>query len=602
MKRRKGNALIILLSLIGIIAAAAVGPVYGQGEFLFLDEIEPGMRGIGKTIIAGDEIREFTVEVLGVIDNPGGEADFIVVRVSGEVIGLSGGIAQGMSGSPIYIDGKLIGALSRAAAWAKVITPVGLVTPIEQMLEVIAALPGGRAASEPAKGAVLAGVTLVEVDAPPSLATIAGAPDTIFAHPVIAPLLVTGLAGRSLDMLMDGIGIEEGPAGLLREFLPLSIPSSMRGLSSFGLRLAPFAGGTGGATSPRPPLQPGSSIGVALTRGDVTIGALGTLTYIEGNTLVGFGHPFLSGGRIAFPLTNVHIYTTIAAFDISFKIGSLRESIGTILEDRMAGVGGIIGKETDLVDLSFGVVDLDRNITRNFQIEVVDEPRLMGTLLLSTGFAAIDATLDRIGQGTVEVTYRIIGDGMPFPLERRDIFISTNDIAVYPPWQLAGIVSFLQYNDFADPKITRITASMQITQELNAMRINRLVLDQDFYYPGDTIHYTVELQTFRGETRVVEGTIDIPDGLLGDSIIVVRAYSGPRLVEEGETPIVFESLADIIERIEGLPSHDTLTVELFAWDYIRDGLRGIGRVRTEFTGYFLYAELEVEVPLFMPED
>jgi hypothetical protein len=166
---------------------------------------------------------------------------------------------------------------------------------------------------------------------------------------------------------------------------------------------------------------------------------------------------------------------------------------------------------------------------------------------------------------------------------------------------LAGIVNFLQYNDFQDPEITRIAASMQITQEIRAVHINHLELDQDFYYPGDTIYYTVELLTYHGEKQTQEGEITIPIGLMADDI-TVRAYSGPRLIEEGESPIEFDSLADIIERIEELPSYDTLTVELFAWDYMSpSGLQGIDKVRTEITGYFLYDEREVresdEVPL-----
>jgi hypothetical protein len=225
----------------------------------------------------------------------------------------------------------------------------------------------------------------------------------------------------------------------------------------------------------------------------------------------------------------------------------------------------------------------------------------MPNLLLATGFEAIDATLDRIGQGTVEVSYQILGDGMPFPLERHDIFLSTQDIAIYPPWQLAGIVNFLQYNDFQDPEITRIAASMQITQEIKAMHINHLELDQYAYAPGDTIYYTVELQTYHGEIQTQEGEITIPIDLLADDI-TVRAYSGPRFLEEGESPVEFESLGELIEAVEELPSYDTLTVELFAWDYMSpSGLQGIDKVRTEITGYFLYDEREVSVPLFLPE-
>ena len=595
MKRITSMVAITLL----IAGIAVTGLAYDRGDFLFLDEIELGMHGIGKTIVAGDVISEFNVEILGVIDEPGERTDFIVVRVSGEAIGRSGGIAQGMSGSPVYIDGKMIGALSRAASWSKEITPIGLVTPIEQMLGIIDVINGTSIASRPSEETLLTGVSLAEVDAPPTITALQAAPDTIFAYPVSSPLLVTGLSGRALETLMDGTTTP--PDCLLSNFLPTGLPSTVSGLSSFGLRLNPIAGGATGNTDGGAPLQPGSAIGVALASGDVTIGALGTLTYEEGNAIVGFGHPFLSNGTAAFPLTTVHIYDTMKAYDASFKLGTLGESIGTILEDRMPGIGGRIGEEPELIDLSLGVLDLDRNRSQNFRIDLVDEPRIMPNLLLATGFEAIDATLDRIGQGTVEVSYQILGDGMPFPLERHDLFLSTQDVAIYPPWQLAGIVNFLQYNDFQDPEITRIAASMQITQEIRAMHINHLELDQNAYAPGDTVHYTIELQTYHGEKQTQEGEITIPIDLLADDI-TVRAYSGPRFLEEGESPVEFESLGELIEAIEELPSYDTLTVELFAWDYTSpNGLQGIDKVRTEITGYFLYDEREVSVPLFLPE-
>ncbi len=162
----KQVTIVVVIALL-IVGTAVAGLAYDRKGFLFLNEIESGMHGTGKTIVAGNVISEFTVEVLGVIDEPGEHSDFIVVRVSGEAIGRSGGIAQGMSGSPIYIGGKLIGALSRAAAWSKEITPIGLVTPIEQMLQIIDSLNGKPVSSRPSKEVILSGVTLVEAVAPP---------------------------------------------------------------------------------------------------------------------------------------------------------------------------------------------------------------------------------------------------------------------------------------------------------------------------------------------------------------------------------------------------------------------------------------------------
>ena len=587
-----------------MIAACSVALAYDRSEFLFLDEIEAGMAGIGKTIVADDVIDEFGVEVLGVIDQPGTLSDFIVVRVSGEAIGRSGGIAHGMSGSPVYVNGKLIGALSRAGSWSKEITPIGLVTPIEPMLAVIETASVARLASAPNASSVLRDVAVVERLLPPGPSLVAALPDAIFAYPVDTPLIAAGLTGRSRDLLMDGATAQEAPEGWIGDFLSVDVGPEFDGLSALSLTLLPMAAYQPATSSiDAASLEPGSSIGVALATGDLPIGALGTLTFRDGDTLVGFGHPFISNGASHFPMTTVSVIDTMKSFQASFKLGTLGDTIGTVFEDRTAAIGGRVGPLADTIELSLGVHDLDRAVTETYEVGLINEPHLIPELLLSTGFEAIDTTLDRIGPGTVEVSYQILGDGMPTPLERTDIFLSSVDVAVYPPWQLAGIVAFLQYNAFDDPKITRIAASMSITEEIKGVRINNLEIDDWIYAPGDTVSFRVELQTYQGEMKIEEGEIVIPGDLYSDYVIV-RAYGGPRYLEGGESPPAFVDLADMIDTVESLPSYDRLTVELFAIDPYSpysDALYGVTEVTYDFPGYVIYDEWEATALLTEPQ-
>ncbi|MCX6092013.1 MAG: hypothetical protein NTX23_04000 [Candidatus Bipolaricaulota bacterium] len=595
-----------------VVALASIGGSAAQrSEFLYLNEIKVGMTGIGKTVVAGDVISEFAAEVLGVIDEPGTLSDFIVVRVSGEAIGRSGGIAQGMSGSPIYVGGKLIGALSRAATWSKEITPIGLVTPIEPMLAV---LDSAKTVSmAPDAGSVLDGVLLVERPFAPSAAEVAAQPDAIFSYPVSTPLIAVGLSARSASALMGGESSMARPQGTLHDFLPAqSMAPAIAGLSSLSLELLPLAGaaavsgnaGTGAASSATAPvLTPGGSLGVALVSGDITVGALGTVTYVDGNGVIGFGHPFISNGVSAFPLTTATIIDTMKALDASFKLGTIGKTIGVISEDRMAAIGGRIGGQASTIDLELSVDNLDDHARRTLKARVVDEPRLLPELLLSSGFEAIDSVLDRVGAGTVEVTYQITGDGMPSSLERKDVFLSTSDIALYPPWQLAEIVAFLQYNEFADPKITQISASMRVTSELRAIRIESLMLDNVVYSPGDTIQFTLVMQTFQGERIVRTGELTIPEDLMANDL-VVRAYGGPRMIEKGEAPDTFESLADVIHLLETIPTYETATVELFAVDpYLSssgEALYGVAKASHDYPGYVVYDERDVRALLLSP--
>jgi hypothetical protein len=563
-----------------LIFTAVAGFAYDRDEFLFLDEIEAGMAGIGKTIVAGTEIEAFDVTIVGVIDKPGTYDDFIIARASGSVIDRSGGIAHGMSGSPVYIDGKLIGALSRAWHWEKDPTPLFLITPIENMLEVIDDVNARS-------GDFGSSVTSIEDG---------NAQEDVSSQNNTTALWVSGLSGRALDLLMDGVDPQDVPGGLIGEFLSLGIAPSLQGLSSYGLSLVPFSGGvTGDASDEDPPLEAGSAFGVALALGDVDIGSGGTITYRDGDTLVGFGHNFLFGGDVAFPLTTAKIYDTISGYDASYKLGSLGEPVGAILEDRWAGIGGVIGPSVEMVDLSYGIENDDTRAQRDLAIQLVDAPDLMFPLLLATGFEAIDHSLDRVGPGTVSVEYRISGDGMPFPLERHDVFLSTLDIALYPPWQLAWLVTILQYNAFADPEIDDIEVEMDVTEDLRAMQINHLELDSPIYKPGDIVQYWVELQTYQGEKKIVNGALRIPEELTGD-FIIVRAYSGPRAREKGETAKEFADLGELIQEIKQIPSYDTLTVELFALDLFSpytDALYGIEEEATDFPSYYLYGEREV---------
>lgn len=597
MIRRSSIAVaLIVLSMAACVAA------YERSEFLFLDEVRIGMEGVGKTVVAGNEISEFSAEVLGVIDQPGTLSDFIVVRVSGEAIGRSGGIAQGMSGSPITVDGKLIGALSRAASWSKEITPIGLVTPIEPMLAVLDAA-ADVARHEPDPGATLAGIKLVDGVEPPDPRVAAAAGDTIFSYPVQTPIIASGLNGRAMEILMNGDRAVGRPAGTVADFLPAAWGAEVAGLSAMRLTLLPLSGGTVPGVPNPAPLEAGGAFGVALVTGDLSVGALGTVTYRDEVNLIGFGHPFLSNGGSSFPLTDVTIYDTMKSLEASFKLGTLGAPVGTIDEDRTAAVGGRVGAIADTIELYLGVHDIDRDRADTFAMQVVDEPRLMPELLLASGFEAIDSTLDRVGQGTVTVTYEISGSGMPFPLERRDVFLSSRDIAVYPPWQLASIVSFLQYNEFADPGIDRIAATMDVTSALEGVRIEDLELDGFVYAPGDTIQFRVMLQSFQGDALVKEGEIQIPETLDADYLLV-RAYGGPRGLERGEEPVTFQGLGDLIEAIEEIPSYETLTVELFAVDpysAYADALYGVAEATFEFPSIVVYDEREVSAVLLPPD-
>jgi len=551
------------LVLVGVLGQMAVGaPV----EIIPLSQVQAGMRGWGLTVVAGTEVSRFEVEVIGVIDEPGEQNDFIVIRAYGDAVERSGGIAQGMSGSPVYLEGKLAGALSRAAMWsAEPERPLGLVTPIEAMLKVLAEVkqqaPEGPPQEEPPIPKELQKMGILQFE-PCATPPESLKPATLYLLPPWRARL-SGLIG-------PGVGrIIQAPP------------------------LAP--------DSEAVPFSPGTPVGVGLLSGDVSLGALGTVTLVVGDAVLAFGHPFLFSGCTDYFLTSAYVFDTVAALDAPYKLGSLGDVRGSVLADRWAAIGGLAGRLPATVDLKLSVWDETRGQGSELAASMVREPRYSGLLFYITGLEATDRALDRIGPGTVSVRYRIEGEGLPWPLERHNVFLSTEDIALYVPWEAAIVADILEYNEFTDPGLLRIDLDATITDELSAIHILDLKTDKGSYLPGDIVRFTVYLQDWRGEVTSWSGEFPLPDGL-DTPYVELRAYGGPRSIEKGEEAPLIDSIAALVDYIEGIPSYDTLTVELFALDPISElmgepWMYGVGDVSVSVGRAVVYDQVSLILPV-----
>lgn len=561
-------------------------------ETIPLGEIRPGMVGYGLTVVKGTEISRFEVEVIDVLDEPGERNDFIVVRVYGDAIQRSGGIAAGMSGSPVYLGGKLAGALSRAATWSlDREKPLGLVTPIASMLKILDEL-GQEEIPVPLDGNLQAlGIERVLlVSGPPEFVP----PRALVAWPLSAPVMASGLSPRALALLRDGVDLGLQGHPLLERFSLGRLRLS--GLKDLGLHQV-LAAPAGGSTPPMA-FEAGAPVGVALSMGDVVIGALGTVTLVDGPRVLAFGHPFLFTGNSRYFLTGATILDTVAAYDVSYKFGSLAELRGGVFADRWAGIGG----RTDRVPMAVDVgIEVGGEGQGRISARLVDEARLTPLLFYVAGVEAVDSALDRIGPGTAEVEYTIAGRGLPRPLTRKNVFLSTADVAAFVPWEAALVLEVLAYNEFRDPGLTSVQLKAEVDPALKAVEILDLATDRASYRPGDTVEFTVLVRHWRGELQSFEGSITIPPDL-DSPYVELRAYGGPRLREKGEPPEIFDSLADILAYIEGIPTYDTLTVELFGIDPISDivgeaWLFGVDAVSTTFPGEVVYGSVSLILPL-----
>ncbi len=574
------------LALVALSVVVAVGlgayPIDSNDRIIPFREIKPGMEGFGKTVIKGNEIQTFAVKVIDVIDNPGVLDDHIVVRVGGPTIRQAGGVAAGMSGSPIYIHNKLAGALWGSWGFQVGAEPIALVRPIETMLALLEPLrEKAQARLSRAFDMPLGVIGSVKIDGQakqiqivsqmPSPSERAQHPDMIFIQPTATPLLVSGIEGRALKYLKEGISERlMRAAGMRRALLPLAQEDFVFELSQgleerYSIRVQP-TGLSGAAahasayTSSEIELQEGGPFGVMLTDGDVTVGAFGTVSYIEENILLGFGHWLFPAGETEFFLTDAYILDTVESLETPFKLGVPGKTIGAILEDRWQGVGGVVQIKPRLLSVSLTVRDRDLGVTRTAQFRIAYYESLIPILFLVGALDVVDRTLNRIGPGTMIVRYTLKANDLSEPLTRTDVFASLSDIAVTGPLRVAQTLFTLTRNEFRDVGFHSVDIELDVQSAVKALRVKSIKTDKESYKPGETVKYTVTLQAYRAPEQKVEGELPLPEKLDTSSVTLV-AFGGPRRSSRDEEAPEFDSLEELIEALQSLPSNNSLTVE-----------------------------------------
>ena len=458
--RRLFPGLLALLFLLFPAAALAA-------DILPVDQVKSGMHGIGKTVVSGNKIEEFGVEVLGVMKDKGPSGDLILVRVYGDLIDKAGGIAQGMSGSPVYVEGKLVGAI--AYGWSLTDHKVGMVTPIADMLK-IWDIPGPATINP-----VLEDKPLLEND----LET----PRVEELQPVATPVMAAGFSANALAMLTEK----------LKPF-----------------QLVPYAIGVSGEEVPSEPLQPGSAVGVELVRGDVSLGALGTVTHVDNGKVLAFGHPFLKKGNVNFFMTNAHVFTVINSLENSFKVGATGDAIGMINQDRGAGIGGIEAKYPTIIPMRITVLDNSTGASRDAAVQVVYDEQLSPVLAATTVFNIIDKTLDRAGSGTARVSFEVSGRHMPVETIKRDnMFYTPGSIGELAVAELHEILAMLTDNQYNAVDIMDVKVNVSVDSERRTAAITEARTSVAQARPGEAVDIIVKLKPFRGEiiTRTVTYTI-----------------------------------------------------------------------------------------------
>ena len=357
-------------------------------EFMKVEDVRPGMKGVGKTCYRGSKPEEFQVEILGVLHgiNPGASA--VLAKFSGGPMENTG-VFEGMSGSPVFIDGKLLGAVAFSFAFAR--EAIGGITPITEMVEAFEQKPE----SPTGRRVILKKSSLWNFSQ--AAEEFASASGNALREPLMAG------SGHALIPIATPLSV----AGFHPETLKAFAPQ----FKAMGMSLLQGAGGAGpkakGAAEPdAPPLEPGSNIVVPLVRGDLDVSAGGTVTYVDGDRLYAFGHSLLELGFTELPMHKANAITVFPSLQSSFKILETGEPAGAIRQDRGSGIYGILGEKPRMVPLNVHLAN-SRGVKKEFRYELARDPYLTALLVNLTVYNTIVASERAQGIVTLRIKGKI---------------------------------------------------------------------------------------------------------------------------------------------------------------------------------------------------
>ena len=531
------SPLVVLAGVLVGLAATPAGAAPKPDTYWQVDDVRPGMKGQGRTVMKGTKIETFDAEVLGVLKNSSPGRDMVLCRLSGLDLEKTGVIA-GMSGSPVYIDGKLLGAVAYAWPYGK--EPIAGVTPFCQMHGFVESYERRDLAEEAGPRRVglhtpvrVDGLTFDAVTVAGDCASPgAGAGDGLWMVPLRTPLTATGFTEHSLALLRDrfrGTGL-----------LPVQGGGALARIADEEKNAA---------------LVPGAPLAVALIQGDFDLSGIGTVTHVEGNRVYGWGHPFMGLGGCDFPLMTGYIHTIYPRQSVSFKMGSPLKTVGLINADVSTGIAGWLDRKPDLVPVRMTLVREPGGTGQTFNVQVVRQRALLAGLVFTALTNSVDMEGDLPEEMTAELHARIEVEGRE-PVVIDDTFSGGSYSGGRAPQslysQISGILAVLTYNPYKPVRINRIDCETRIAPGRRTADIEAVELDSETYAPGDTLRATVFLRPYKGAPERVRVELplpaDLPEGsytaTVCDDPAAIRAelHDRPNLNDPRDLDGVFEAL------------------------------------------------------------
>lgn len=529
-----------------VVCLAGLAPALGapqSANFFPLSELRPGMKGVGRTIFEGNKIEEFQVEILGVLKNViGPKHDTILARLSGGPLEKTGVIA-GMSGSPVYVDGKLLGAVALAFSFSK--EPIAGITPIGEMLDVVpASFPASPAKPVAASNFRILHVSgdaesgrlmPLEADQPPPW-IVSNPPDSSGSS----------LAGLRLPLSFGGFS-EVATSSALSQFRQLGF-EPMQGGALAGSPSTDSAEKSGAAT-----LEPGSMVSVLLVEGDLNLNVDCTVTYRDAEKLYACGHRFLLTGPVDFPFAESHVIVTVPSVASSFKVDAPGSVVGTIHQDRFGAIFGVMGEKARLIPVHMQV-DSTLNRKEDYNFSMVQESFLSPLLLNLAVVSALSSSERMVGPSTLELTGKIrLSSGDAVNIE--DILSGDFNTATMAGVDVAGPLSYVLASDFPDLRVEGVDLNFVSSNEKRMATLEQVWCTNSDVHPGEHIEVTALLRTPAGESVIQKIPVDIP-GSITDKALSLVVGSGTsinamqnRLTLQGSMPRDLRQLVRALNRI-----------------------------------------------------
>jgi hypothetical protein len=499
-----------------------------------IGEVRPGMRGEARTVIQGQSVVSFPITVVSVLPRKGLPKHLILIRAEGPLIEKTGGIAAGMSGSPVFINGKMVGAIGYG--WNFSDHRLGLVTPLEDMMAIF-----DWKDIKPA------------FYRPPLPEPSAISPDVSSSDIPSADILSADIAPK-MTLFADGMS-----------------PRAIKDLSS-NVNAKVLSMGSGMAEN-LPPVEhvrrmsPGEAVGVMLAWGDVSLGATGTLTTVsKDGRFLAFAHPFINNGAVAYPLTRAWVHDVVPSIESPFKLGTPLSIIGTVTQDRPQAIGGKINVYPPSFDFTVNFDDVDNKAKTRKRFHVALAPFLLSKLAPEALTGLLDDLWGQVGAGTAKLDLTVTGPNLGGGWSRNNLFFSDKDLAKEALKEFKELVEVIALNPFTDIAPLGFRLDLEMTAEPRILLIEDVKLDKRKLKPGDKLKVEVRLRPYRKEPFVRTFELTVPKEAAGKSSVVVRGGGinepGQDSILEGKTTI--RDLPTLLKELSVRETNNQVVVEIIA--------------------------------------